>query len=136
MANNIVAIEEVPQYHPAFCCFNGNDRATSKWFIRVVNPDLETDTLLIGEPFFHEMAKRVGYVKLEEIDKAKKTLEEELVNVTVAIDNLTSELSTLATSLASLDAIEKRVADLRKIVSAAGSLVKKSAESTGTTPDK
>lgn len=124
MANNIVAIETKPTLYPSDCSFNGDDSSTAEWFIRVVNPDLHFDTLLIGSVFFHEMAKLVGYVPLEELDRAKNSLESQLVDVTNSLDRLTSELSDLRTAMGSLETVEQKLDALRKTVVAAGKLIK------------
>lgn len=129
MANNIIAIEEKPNLYPSSCSFNGDDSTTAEWFIRVVNPDLVYDTLLIGSVFFHEMAKRVGYVKLEEIDLAKQSLESQLADVTSSLDRLAAELSDLRTAVGSLEAVEQKLDGLRKVVIAAGKLVKSTEQS-------
>lgn len=135
MANNIVGIEKIPNLYPSACSFNGDDKSTAEWFIRVVNPDTNLDTLLIGSVFFHEMAKRVGYVKLEEVDKAKKSLEEELANVTLALINLSDTVNSVRSNFGVLESIDKRIEDLRRVITAAGKVVKQSADKQSSSSD-
>lgn len=129
MANNIVGIEEIPNLYPSACSFNGDDKNTAEWFVRVVNPDVNTDTLLIGSVFFNEIAKRVGYVKLSDVEVAKRSLEGQLQHVADTIDSFASHLVDIRNAVSSLDSIEKRIADLRKLLAAAGKLVKDSERS-------
>ena len=128
MANNIVGIETIPNLYPSACSFNGDDKNTAEWFIRVVNPDLNTDTILIGSVFFHEMANRVGYVRVEDVDKAKKSLEEELANVTLALINLSDTVNSVRSNFGVLESIDKRIEDLRRVVTAAGKAVKQASD--------
>lgn len=116
MSNNIVGVEEVPQLIPAECSFNGSDKATNSFFIRVVNPGLYTDTLLISETFMEDLAKVSGFVRKTEAMQNVEELRGAIKNADVTLDAATAQLSHLRAVLGDLQTLETRLESLRELL--------------------
>ena len=138
MSNNIIGIETNPNLIPAECSFNGSDKATNKFFIRVINPGLYTDTLLMSETFIHDLATAAGYVRKNDAIKATEELRGAIKNADITLDTAATQLSHLRAVVSDLETIDVRLNELRKLLEQSKAFAsrkqrtdKESAESTG-----
>jgi hypothetical protein len=99
----IVSVEEVPQIQPAECSFGGGGANVNSKFLRVVNPDMGTDTLLIGDVMFREFAKAMGYIPKDEAVALVEALREEVKKANAAFDDVTASINA---SRSVVDALE------------------------------
>lgn len=101
----IVAVEDIPQYYPSECSFGGGGANVNSKFLRVVNPDTATDTLLIGDTMFNEFAKAMGYVRKTDVFAHVESLREEVRNANAAFDNLSTDINATHRVVDALEAI-------------------------------
>ncbi len=105
----IIGVEENPQLQPAQCSFLGFGKGPAKKFLRVVNPDSNTDTLLISDICFDEWAKVMGYSPIEDGERLLKQLKEEADGLYPTINSMLDGLSSLRGQLSGLENLEARI---------------------------
>lgn len=110
----IVGIETEPQLQPAACSFLGHDKNTAEWFVRLVSPvDVFSDTLLMSNVAFNEIAKAVGYIDKRVAYQAVEDLSRKIDDVLVNLDAATAELSRLRNAHNSSVSLEETFDRLR-----------------------
>jgi len=114
----IVGVEETPQLQPAECSFLGYGKGPAKKFLRVLNPDSNTDTLLISDICFHEWAKVMGYVPLDVRDRLLQELKDEANGLGPSISSTVLELASIRGELAGIKNLEARVVRLTELLEA------------------
>lgn len=119
----IVGVEETPQLQPAECSFLGYGKGPAKRFLRVLNPDSNTDTLLISDICFHEWAKVMGYVPLDVRDRLLQELKDEANGLGPSISSTVLELASIRGELAGIKNLEARVVRLTELLGAINGIV-------------
>lgn len=112
----IVAVEDIPQYYPSECSFGGGGANVNSKFLRVVNPDTATDTLLIGDTMFNEFAKAMGYIRKTDAHLLVEKLREEVVKVNAALADATNVLNGSASIVSALETVSNVLAGVRDSV--------------------
>ena len=112
----IVAVEDIPQYYPSECSFGGGGANVNSKFLRVVNPDTATDTLLIGDTMFNEFAKAMGYIRKTDAHLLVEKLREEVVKVNAALADATDVLNGSASIVSALETVSNVLAGVRDSV--------------------
>lgn len=120
----IVGVEHDPQLQPAKCSFSGHGKESCSKFIRITNPDLNYDTLLMSEHYFKQLADLMGYVELKHETKLLIELQERFNELAPTIHSFLSELSSIGQRLDSLSALETDLtgltATMESIIGATG----------------
>lgn len=129
-----VAVETHPNLHPASCSWGGYGLGPAKLFLRVINPDLVSDTLLISDITFNEWAKAMGYSKITEEETLIKELRNEANELANALSVKLDILANLRAMLPNLEVFEQRVQDFLGAVGRLCDPIDKS-ESGDTVPD-
>lgn len=111
--SNLLAVEEIPSFQPAECSWGSGDRQVNKWFLRLMNPDVDTTSLLMGEIFFHHCATAVGYAHRTVIEAERVRLTEVLENALAALDRTSFAIGATRSQLAVLDSLEGPLAAVR-----------------------
>ena len=109
----IVGVEEIPQLQPAACSFSGHGSGSAKKFIRIVNPDVFTDTLLISDHFFKQMADEMGFVEVDTNSKLLKELQDRINELAPTVHSFLSELGLLRQRFDNLQALEANILQLK-----------------------
>jgi hypothetical protein len=113
----IIGMEETPQIQPAVCSFLGFGSAPGRKFIRLIAPnDVFSDTLLMSDVAFNEIAKMFEYVPVGTLLKGVDELRAELANVDSNINNLALELSSVGAIMAGLSSFDASIENLRKLL--------------------
>ena len=113
----IIGMEEIPQLQPAVCSFLGFGAAPGRKFVRLVAPnDVFSDTLLMSDVAFNEIAKMFEYVPANTLLKGVEELRAELAKVDLNIDNLAIELSSVVSAMAGLPSFDSSIEQLRKVL--------------------
>lgn len=112
----IVSVEDIPQLQPAECSFGGGGANVNSKFLRVVNPDTATDTLLIGDTMFNEFAKAMGYIRKTDAHLLVEKLREEVVKVNAALADATNALNGSASIVSALETVSSVLAGIRDSV--------------------
>jgi hypothetical protein len=114
--SNLLGVEETPAFQPAECSWGSGDRAVNKWFLRLMNPDVDTTSLLMGEIFFHHCATAVGYVHRSTVEAERVRLIEVLENALEALDRTSLTVGAARNQLAVLDSLEGPLAAVRELL--------------------
>ena len=109
----IVSVEEIPQLFPSECSFGGGGANVNSKFLRVVNPDTATDTLLIGDVMFNEFAKHMGYIRKDEAIALVEALRSEVKKANAAFDNVTASVDATSNIVSALEAVSSTLASVR-----------------------
>ena len=109
----IVGIEHDPQLQPAKCSFSGHGKESCSKFIRITNPDLNYDTLLMSEHYFKQMADLMGYVEQKHETSLLIELQERFNELAPTVHSFLSELALLGKRFDNLQALEANLNELK-----------------------